>query len=90
MSDNKTVIAAARVVVTKTSFGLRPALEIQLPGTNLWLEARSTFFMNDMNLPVPYIEVAGKSLKRFASSLNVSPVRVDTPAPASTATEELI
>ena len=95
MSDNKSIIVPARVVVTSTEqWGLKAVLEVQVPGTNLWLPAKAVAFEDKGGSLLSYIEVAGQSLKRFVSSLGVSvaasPVRVDTPVAAPAATEELI
>jgi hypothetical protein len=95
MSDNKSIIVPARVVVTSTEqWGLKAVLEVQVPGTNLWLPAKAVAFEDKGGSLLSYIEVAGQSLKRFVSSLGVSvaasPVRVDTPVAAPAAAEELI
>lgn len=95
MSDNKSIIVPARVVVTSTEqWGLKAVLEVQVPGTNLWLPAKAVAFEDKGGSLLSYIEVAGQSLKRFVASLGVSvaasPVRVDTPVAAPAAAEELI
>ena len=95
MSDNKTVIVPARVVVTSTEqWGLKAVLEVQVPGTNLWLPAKAVAFEQKGGSLLSYIEVAGQSLKRFAASVGASPssspMRVDTPVAPAAATEELI
>jgi hypothetical protein len=95
MSDNKSIIVPARVVVTSTEqWGLKAVIEVQVPGTNLWLPAKAVAFEQKGGSLLSYIEVAGQSLKRFAASIGVSPssspVRVDTPVAPAAATEELI
>jgi hypothetical protein len=96
MSDNKTVIVPARVVVTSTEqWGLKAVLEVQVPGTNLWLPAKAVAFEDKGGKILSYIEVAGQSLKRFAASIGFAGLaermmRVDTPVAPAAATEELI
>jgi hypothetical protein len=95
MSDNKSIIVPARVVVTSTEqWGLKAVIEVQVPGTNLWLPAKAVAFEQKGGSLLSYIEVAGQSLKRFAASIGVSPssspMRVDTPVAPAADTEELI
>jgi len=87
MSDNKFHIPARVVVSNSEKWGLRAVLEVQVPGTDLWLPAKPVAFQPEGGSLLSYIEVAGQSLKRFAASIPAPPAsdhRVDT----ATADEE--
>ncbi len=72
----------ARVVVSEhKTYGLQARIEVQVPGTALWLPVKATAFKNEGGDILAYLSVNGLSLKRFVATLDTEPAsaaRIDS------------